>query len=55
MATMTNADQTTVRGHRFERILLGMGMSVMLFVIERRVTKMKRADEPHADRGRHRS
>ncbi len=52
---MTYAEQTTERGHRFERILLGMGMSVMLFVIERRVTKMKRASEPHSGREPHRS
>jgi len=43
-------NQTPVQGHRFERLLLGMGMSVMLFVIERRVMKMQRAGEPDAGR-----
>ena len=48
------AHQTPVHGHRFERFLLGMGMSVMLFVLERRVMKMQRASEPSADRKRRR-
>jgi len=30
---------------------LGMGMSVMLFVLERRVMKMQRASDPRAARG----
>jgi hypothetical protein len=38
-------NQNMVQGHRFERFLLGMGMSVMLLVIERRVIKMQRAGE----------
>jgi hypothetical protein len=38
-------------GRRFERFLLGMGMSVMLFVLERRVMKMQRAADPRAGRG----
>ncbi len=47
--------QTPVQGHRFERFLLGMGMSVMLLVIERRVMKMQHAGEPEAagERRRH--
>ena len=44
-------NQTSVHGHRFERFLLGMGMSVVLFVLERRVMKMQRADDPRAARG----
>jgi hypothetical protein len=47
-------NQTSGHGHRFERLLLGMGMSVMLFVLERRVMKMQRAGEPRAGRERHR-
>ena len=47
-------NQNAVRGRRFERFLLGMGMSVMLFVIERRVMKMQRAGEPDAGRERRR-
>jgi hypothetical protein len=47
-------NQNAVQGHRFERFLLGMGMSVVLFVIERRVIKMQRAGEPDAGRGRRR-
>jgi hypothetical protein len=41
-------NQNTVQGRRFERFLLGMGMSVMLLVIERRVIKMQRAEDPRA-------
>lgn len=33
---------TPVRGRRFERFLLGMVMSVVLFILERRVKKMVR-------------
>ena len=47
---MARMDQTSVRGRRFERFLLGMGMSVMLFLVERRVIKMQRASDPHAGR-----
>jgi hypothetical protein len=43
-------NQTPVHGRRFERFLLGMGMSVMLFVLERRVMKMQRAGDPRAAR-----
>lgn len=43
-------NQTPVHGRRFERFLLGMGMSVMLLVLERRVMKMQRAGDPRADR-----
>jgi hypothetical protein len=42
---------TPVRGRRFERILLGMGMSAMLLVLERRVLKMQRASNPRNGRG----
>jgi hypothetical protein len=42
---------TSVGGRRFERILLGLGMSVMLFVLERRVMKMQRAADPRAGGG----
>ena len=43
-------------GRRFERFLLGMGMSVMLFVLERRVMKLQRAAaDPRAGRGAHRT
>jgi hypothetical protein len=42
--------QTPVRGRRFERFLLGMGMSVMLFVLERRVKKMVRDSAPRDGR-----
>ncbi len=38
------------RGRRFERLLLGMGMSVMLFVMEHRVIKMQRAGKPRDGR-----
>jgi len=41
-------NQTPVHGRRFERFLWGMGMSVVLFVLERRVMKMQRASEPRA-------
>lgn len=41
---------TPVRRRRFERFLLGMGMSAMLFVLERRVMKMQRAADPRAGR-----
>jgi hypothetical protein len=41
-------NQTPVRGRRFERFLLGMGMSLALFVLERRVIKMQRAGDPRA-------
>ena len=43
-------NQTPVHGRRFERFLLGMGMSVMLLVLERRVMKMQRAGDPRAGR-----
>jgi len=43
-------NQTPVRGRRFERFLLGMGMSVMLLVLERRVMKMQRAGDPRDGR-----
>ena len=46
--------QAPVQGRRFERFLLGMGMSVMLFVIERRVMKMQRAGDPRGGREPHR-
>jgi hypothetical protein len=39
-----------VQGRRFERFLLGMGMSLMLLVLERRVMKMQRAGEPRGGR-----
>jgi len=42
---------TLVRGRRFERFLLGMGMSFILFMLERRVMKMQRATNPRAGRG----
>ena len=38
---------------RFERLLLGTGMSVMLFVMERRVIKMQRDSKPRAGREVH--
>jgi hypothetical protein len=44
-------NETPMHGHRFERFLLGMGMSVMLFVLERRVMKMQRAADPRAGQG----
>lgn len=44
--------QTQAR--RFERLLLGTGMSVMLFVMERRVIKMQRAGKPRDGREVHR-
>ena len=47
-------NQTPVHGRRFERFLLGMGMSVMLLVLERRVMKMQRAGDPRAGREPHR-
>jgi hypothetical protein len=39
---------------RFERFLLGLGMSAMLLLMERRVVKMQRAGNPgaHGARGR---
>jgi hypothetical protein len=46
--------QTSVRGRKFERFLLGIGMSAMLLVLERRVVKMQRAGTPRAGRGPHR-
>ena len=44
-------NHTSVHGHRVERFLLGMGMSVVLLVLERRVMKMQRAGDPRAARG----
>lgn len=41
-------------GRKFERLLLGTGMSVMLFVMERRVIKMQRASKPRKGREVHR-
>lgn len=41
-------NRTPVRGRRFERFLLGLGMSAMLLVLERRVVKMQRAGQPRA-------
>jgi len=38
--------QTSMFGRRFERLILGMGMSLVLFVLEWRVMKMQRADSP---------
>jgi hypothetical protein len=43
-------NQTPVHRHRLERFLLGMGMSVMLLVLERRVMKIPRAGDPRAVR-----
>ena len=39
---------------RFERFLLGIGMSAVLMVLERRVLKLQRASNPgaHGARGR---
>jgi hypothetical protein len=42
--------QTEVRGHKFERFLLGMGMSVVLLILERRVKKMVRDSAPRDGR-----
>jgi hypothetical protein len=46
--------RATTRLRRFERFLLGMGMSAMLLIAERRVVKMQRAGRAgvHAPRGR---
>jgi hypothetical protein len=38
--------QTSMYGRRFERLLLGLGMSLVLLVLERRVVKMQRAGRP---------
>jgi hypothetical protein len=45
-------NHNAVRGRRFERFLLGMGMSFMLFMLERRVMKMQRASNSRAGRNR---
>jgi hypothetical protein len=43
-------NRSPVRGRRFERFLLGMGMSVMLLILERRVKKMVRDSAPRSGR-----
>ena len=47
--------QAQAKGRRFERFLLGTGMSVMLLVLERRVIKMQRAGARHDAGHTHRS
>lgn len=39
---------TAGHARRFERFLLGLGMSAMLLVLERRVVKMQRAGQSRA-------
>jgi len=42
------SSQTQVHGRKFERFILGLGMSFVLFVLERRVMKMLRESDPRA-------
>ena len=47
--------QTSMFGRRFERLILGLGMSLVLLVLEWRVMKMQRAARPRDARERNRS
>jgi hypothetical protein len=45
--------QNSMFGRRFERLILGLGMSLVLFVLERGVMRMQRAGSARDTRELH--